>query len=364
MTDVASFLKSIILNGGPIPVSEFARLALSGRPDSYYLRHDPLGSGGDFVTAPELSQVFGECVGIWCIDLWVKLGSPSRLRLVELGPGRGTLMSDVLRTARIRPAFLNALAISLVDINPVLRKQQMDLLSSMAPASIEWHRQFEDIELDSPTIIIANEFFDALPARQFVRTEFGWSERVVGLGPDGELAFGAAATSDFTHMISPALRHAQPGTIHEFCPYGANLADTIGKALEAQRGGVLVIDYGYQGPATGDTLQALKSHAFSDVLKDIGNSDMTFHVDFEVLSRTLRRSGVNVCPLVEQGAFLKALGAAERTRELQRRASPAQCQQLENALHRLTSTETMGTLFKVLCAVAPPTIVPLGVQTA
>lgn len=360
MNDLTSHLKAEIERCGSITVEAFVRLALTGRPDSYYVRRDPLGASGDFVTAPEISQVFGECIGIWCVDLWTKLGSPKRFKLIELGPGRGTLMSDILRSARIRPEFLNGATVALVEVNPVLKLQQEQVLASAGLARVEWSERFEDIQLDSPAIVVANEFLDALPARQFIKHASGWSERVVTIGQMGELTFAASSGPDCTASIPVSVRAAGDGAIFECSQEGLNVAGSVARALATHGGGLLAVDYGHWGPALGDTLQAIRSHAYADVLDDPGNSDLTFHVDFGALSGALERAGLSVHPMITQGDFLTRLGAIERTQQLKRGASPSQCKQLDNALNRLTSDQAMGTLFKVLTAVSSPSILPAG----
>ena len=271
MKDLTSFLKAEIGQCGAISVESFVRLALTGRPDSYYVQRDPIGASGDFITAPEISQVFGECVGLWCVDLWMKLGSPKRFKLVELGPGRGTLMSDILRSARIRPDFLSSATIALVEVNPVLQQLQRTTLSAAGSANIEWYEKFEDIPLDCQTIIVANEFFDALPSRQFIRLATGWSERGVALSPSGELVFEALPGHDLAASIPLSLRAAEEGSIFEYCQEGIRLAETIAKSLVAHGGGVLVIDYGHVGPAIGDTLQAMRAHDWPGNVRELEN---------------------------------------------------------------------------------------------
>lgn len=360
MTAASDFIRSLIVQEGPIPVSRFVALALSGRDDSYYMNRDPFGAQGDFITSPEISQVFGECLGAWCIDLWMQMGSPDRFRLVELGPGRGTLMSDMMRAGRSHPPFADACSVALVEVSPFLRTQQRRALAAMPAERIAWYSCFGEVPQDLPLIIIANEFFDALPARQFVRTDDGWFERCVGLDADGTFVFGALPHPDVTVQIPPQLRMALQGSIFEQCDESLSNGFEIGRALVACGGAMLAIDYGHAGPATGDTLQALKAHRHVPVLGDVGACDLTFHVDFTALAASLVHAGAHCLPLVEQGMLLQRLGAVERTAALKRKATAQQAAQLDNALVRLTSPEGMGRLFKALCAVSPKTLSPAG----
>ncbi|MFM9864777.1 MAG: class I SAM-dependent methyltransferase [Micropepsaceae bacterium] len=361
MSDVARHLKDLIRADGPISVAEFMRIVLTARGDSYYRRADPLGARGDFVTAPEVSQIFGELIGLWCVDVWQKLGAPKTCTLVELGPGRGTLMKDALRAARVAPAFLSAVSVAMVEVSEVLRRLQQDALRE-APVTAHWLDRFEDLEVKGPLIVVANEFFDALPIRQWVRGSAGWSERCVGLSGD-LLIFGASGTVD-ERLVAAAVRGAPVGSIVETSPARAAVARLIGEEIARHGGAALAIDYGFEGPASGDTLQAVKAHAFTDVLADPGHADVTSHVDFSALRDALVEGGAAVLPVASQGAFLNRLGARERVQALKRPASAGQAHDLDAAYARLTGDGAMGSLFKVLCAYAPATFEPVGFSDA
>lgn len=356
MTDVVRHLKNLIRADGPITIAEFMRVALTARGDSYYRNRDPLGAAGDFVTAPEVSQIFGELIGLWCADVWRGLGAPKRFALVELGPGRGTLMKDALRAARIVPGFLDGVSVVLVEVSEALRRVQRDALSALP---VHWRDRFDDID-DShgPMIVVANEFFDALPVHQFVRTQAGWAERCVGLDAGGELVFGASPGG--AAAVPEALRDAAVGAVVEVAPARAAVARAIGERIAASGGAILAIDYGFAGPAVGDTLQAVKAHGYVDVLAEPGAADLTSHVDFTALGAALAEGGARVCPLTTQGDFLNALGAPARVAALKAKASRPQAADLDAALHRLTHAQAMGSLFKVLCAVAPASLQPAG----
>lgn len=361
MTALATHLKGLIRAEGPISVAEFIRLVLTGRADSYYMRGEAFGAGGDFVTAPEISQVFGELIGLWCVDVWRQLGAPARFSLVELGPGRGTLMLDALRAARVAPEFLHAASVALVEVSPVLRQRQQTALRFVSPASLQWFDRFDDLPTDAgPAIVVANEFFDALPMRQFVRVEGRWRERCVGLDQNGELIFVAAPEAVDPALVPVALRDRADGAVVEFAPARSAVARAIGERLRTARGAMLAIDYGYSGPAVGDTLQAVKRHAYAGVLDEPGVADVTSHVDFTALGAACAEVGSAIAPLADQGDFLMRLGARARVDALKRQANSLQAGQLESALQRLTGAQAMGSLFKVLCAYAPATLRPAG----
>ncbi len=361
MSDVAQHLKDLIRADGPISVAEFMRVVLTGRDDSYYRRADPLGARGDFVTAPEISQIFGELIGLWCVDVWQKLGEPKTFTLVELGPGRGTLMKDALRAARVVPAFLNAVSVAMVEVSEALRRLQQDALREASVAA-HWLDRFEDLDVRGPLIVVANEFFDALPIRQWVRGASGWSERCVGLAGD-TLTFGASGTID-ARFVAEAVRGAPVGSVVETSPARTAIARMIGEAIVRNGGAVLAIDYGFEGPAAGDTLQAMKAHAYADVLAEPGHADVTSHVDFAALKDAFVDGGAVTSPLTTQGAFLHRLGGEVRVQTLKRSASVAQASDLDAAYARLTRADAMGSLFKVLCAHAPAAIHPVGFSDA
>jgi SAM-dependent MidA family methyltransferase len=334
-------LRELIALEGPLTVERYMGLCLQ----RYYGSRDPLGRTGDFTTAPEISQMFGELLGLWAAATWQIMGCPGSFRLVELGPGRGTLMSDALRaTARV-PGFREAASVHLVETSLALRERQAAMLAR-AGAAASWHSTFNEVP-PGPAIVIANEFFDALPVRQFVRTERGWCERLVGLNK-GRLTFGLAADPE------PGLPDTgRAGEVLEVAAAGTRVAEELAARLVREGGGALIVDYGYWGPGSGDTLQAVKRHAFADPLEDPGEADLTAHVDFAQLARGAATAGAAVYGPVPQGGFLAALGIQARAAALKTRASPAQAADIDAALHRLTAPDAMGELFKVL-AIADP----------
>lgn len=359
MTALAEHIKQLIRADGPISIAEYMRIVLTARDDSYYQRRDPFGAKGDFVTAPEISQIFGELIGLWCVDVWRQLGAPERVTLVELGPGRGTLMRDALRAARVLPDFIQAVSVALVEVSQPLKRFQHEALQGSG-VPVQWFERFDDLDMTGPVIVVANEFFDALPIRQWVRTGQGWSERVVGVDGSGSLAFGAAPGPINDALVPVPLRGAAPGSIVEVSPVRSAVARSVGERIAATGGGALAIDYGFEGPATGDTLQGVKGHAFADVLGVAGEADVTSHVDFSALRDAFVEGGAFASAVVGQGTFLDRLGGRSRVAALQKRAASVQRSQIDEAYDRLTGERAMGSLFKVLAAYSPATLQPAG----
>ncbi len=265
-------------------------LCLGDQTHGYYVTRDPLGASGDFTTAPEVSQMFGELIGLWMAAMWTQMGSPENIRVVELGPGRGTLMKDALRAVKVLPAFPEAMVLHLVEISPVLRAQQQRTLADIG-VPVYWHDTLADVPKGT-TIVVANEFFDALPVDQAVKTDRGWHERRVGIDADGKLVFTVAPDPipHFDIMLPPPLRAAAEGAIFEWRSERA--AMDLGRRLADERGAALVIDYGHVESELGDTLQAVGRHAYADVLSSPGNIDLTAHVDFQALKRAVEAMGV------------------------------------------------------------------------
>ena len=338
----------MIQQEGPISVERYMALALAHPTHGYYMRGDPFGAGGDFITAPEISQMFGELIGIWAAETWNLCGSPQPGRLVELGPGRGTLMADALRATRVSPEFAQAIQVDLVETSPALQNMQAQMLGGSG-APVAWHTHLQHVP-HGPAIIIANELFDALPVRHYVMTERGWCERVVGLDNDGALMFGAGERE-------PHLRvEAAEGSIIEVGAQGHALMTQISERIIRDGGAALIIDYGHIETLLGETLQAVQRHEFVDPLADPGKTDLTAHVDFAALARTARAAGAFVHGPVPQGRFLRQLGIQRRAEALARRATPEQIGDIESACDRLTSEaypSDMGALFKVMAITRP-----------
>jgi NADH dehydrogenase [ubiquinone] 1 alpha subcomplex assembly factor 7 len=342
MTPLEAEIRRIIAADGPMQVARYMELCLGHPRHGYYTTRDPLGAAGDFVTAPEVSQMFGELIGAWAATVWRQMGSPAGVKLIELGPGRGTLMADALRAARALPGFLDATTVHLVETSPALRARQQARLES---APTHWHDRIEDVP-DGPCIAIANEFVDALPVDQLVCDRDGWHLRMVGVVAD-RLAY-VVAPDPLRHPVDV---DAVPGAIQE-------LRHDAPVALLAQRiarhgGAALIIDYGHGATATGDTLQAVRAHQFADPLADPGEADLTTQVDFAALARTAQRAGAATSGPLGQGEFLRRLGIAERAARLKASATAEQAAEIDAALTRLTAADQMGELFKVL-AIADP----------
>ncbi len=355
-TPLGREIAELIATEGPIPVSRYMALCLGHPCHGYYMTRDPFGAEGDFTTAPEISQVFGELIGVWAASVWEAMGRPNPVRLIELGPGRGTLMVDLVRAATALPAFRAALDIHLVETSPVLAARQRETLSAAGIAAT-WHAGLDTVPA-GPTILVANEFLDALPVRQFVMTEKGWRERVVGIA-EGRLAFGLAPDPVPSALIPDRLRQAAPGAAFEACPACDALAGGLAnRAADAPLAG-LFVDYGHAVSTHGETLQAVKDHGFVDPLAEPGEADLTAHVDFESLGRAATAAGLSASDVVTQREFLFRLGLAERAEALAR-ANPAAFETIRSGVERLVdpAPSGMGALFKAMAIHSPGLIVP------
>lgn len=381
MGALAAYLRRRIQAEGPLPLSVFMGEALGHPTLGYYTSRDPLGAAGDFTTSPEISQMFGELLGLWCGQVWLDQGrpgladstapgAPGGVVLAELGPGRGTLMADALRALARVPGLRESATVCLVEISPVLRDRQRRTLAPALAAGwrIRWCDHVDALPA-GPLLLLANEFFDALPIRQFQRTARPdaapvWAERRIGLGEGLDTNPGAdggdfvwlADTRSGDALIPPALRDAPVGSVVELCPAAAAIAATLAGRIGTQGGGALIVDYGYAGPAAGDTLQALAAHRPVPALERPGEVDLTAHVDFTALAEAARARGAAVPALITQAVLLESLGLHQRAAQLRARATPAQALDIDAAAARLTATATatdMGRLFKAL-AILPP----------
>jgi SAM-dependent MidA family methyltransferase len=327
-------------------------LCLTHPEHGYYVSRDPLGREGDFTTAPEVSQMFGELLGLWTASVWKAIGSPPALRLVELGPGRGTMMADALRALRVLPPLYQSLSVHLVEINPVLREKQRATLEGVR--NIAWHDSIDEVP-EGPAVILANEYFDVLPIHQVVKREGGWHERVVDLDANGRLVFdaGAAPIPRFEVLLPPLVRAAPIGAVFEWRPDGEIMK--IATRVRDQDGAALIIDYGHLRSDAGDTFQAIARHSFADPLKNSGQADVTAHVDFQALARAAEDVGARVHGPVTQGEFLKRLGIETRAVALMGKTTPEVSADISSALKRLTDSgrDGMGSMFKVLAITEP-----------
>ncbi len=350
-TPLEDSLRARIAAEGPLPLETVMAEANA----AYYARGDVLGAAGDFITAPEISQVFGELIGLWMAVVWQMMGAPERVCLVECGPGRGTLMADALRALAPVPAFRAALQVHLVETSPTLRAHQR---RTLAGADVIWHDSLDTVPTDRPVLLVANEFVDALPIRQYARQGEHWRLRRVGIDPDTSLLTVVDGEGVAADDLDPAVRTRAPdGAIAEVNPAGRAFAAAVGARLASRGGAALIIDYGYPGAATGDTLQAVRRHRYHPLLQDLGTADLTAHVDFQALATAARASGAMVCGPVEQGAWLIGLGVEARAARLRAAASPAQERGIRAAVHRLIDPREMGRLFRVI-ALAAPTLAP------
>jgi len=345
-------LKTEIAAGGPIGVDVYMARCLHDPKDGYYATRPALGADGDFITAPMVSQMFGELIGLWAVEAWRRMAAPARVLLVEMGPGDGTLMSDVLRAARLAPDFLDAAELWLIETSQPLAARQQERLAGAAPA-LRWIERLDQAPGDAPMLLIANELLDCLPARQFVRTAEGLAERVVGLGQDGALAFGLRPAP---LGAAPAAEGAACGALIEVSTAQQALAAELGSRVVRQGGAALLIDYGSGEPGGGDTLQALARHTAVDPLAAPGEADLTVHADFPAVCGAAAAAGASV-GLLTQGVFLGRLGIVERAAALAR-GRPDQAPRIERQLDRLIGDEAMGALFKAACihhpGLAPP----------
>jgi NADH dehydrogenase [ubiquinone] 1 alpha subcomplex assembly factor 7 len=353
-----SEIKKLIKSSGPMPVWRYMELCLTHPEHGYYISHDPLGREGDFTTSPEVSQMFGELLGLWAASVWRAMGQPSLLRLIELGPGRGTMMADALRALRVLPPLYQALSVHLVEINPVLREKQRAALSGVR--HIAWHDSINRVPA-GPAVILANEYFDVLPIHQVVKRETGWHERVVQLDDGGRLVFGAAAepTPRFEVLLPPLVRAAPIGAVFEWRPDAEIMK--IASRVRDQDGAALIIDYGHLRSDAGDTFQAIARHSFTDPLKNPGQADVTAHVDFQALVRAAEDLGARVHGPVTQGEFLKRLGIETRAVTLMAKTTHEVSADISGALKRLTDSGRggMGSMFKVL-AISEPNLIELA----
>jgi NADH dehydrogenase [ubiquinone] 1 alpha subcomplex assembly factor 7 len=342
---------------GPMTIAAFMAMALHDPKAGYYARRQPLGAAGDFTTAPEISQIFGELIGVWCADLWQRMGRPDPMIVAELGPGRGVLMADFLRTAAGVSGFREAIRLVMVEASPVLREKQRQRLADADPL---WVASLDEAP-DGPMLLVANEFLDALPIRQLVKGKQEWAERLVAVDAAGALCLADGPESPALSLLAPpSRRNAPPGTIAEICPAAVTLAAAVAGRLRRQPGAALFIDYGYVGAAPGATLAAIENHQATGILDRPGSADLSAHVDFAAFAEAARAGGANVDGPMPQGRFLAALGAEARLAALCRCATPPQREALATGLRRLIDPAEMGTLFKALALTSPGLPAPSG----
>ncbi len=353
MTPLAEILRAQIACTGPLTLADYMTACLLHPEHGYYITRDPLGVSGDFTTAPEISQMFGELIGLCLAQSWRDQGAPSPFCLAELGPGRGTLMADILRATRAVPGFRDAARLHLVEASPALRAEQASSLSGHSP---QWHDTLETLP-SAPLFLVANEFFDALPIRQFQRDPKGWRERVVGLHGDA-LALGLVDPVPHA-ALDHRLQDTSPGQIVETCAPARAVSGEIAARIARNGGMALIVDYG-DWRSRGDTFQALRNHAPVDPFDAPGTADLTAHVDFEQLSLAARPVGQS--GLTAQGVFLERLGITARAQALARNLSGAALEQHIAAHRRLTHPAEMGSLFKAFALFSTGAPTPPGLD--
>ena len=355
MTLLLDNLLTRIARTGPMTLADFMTDCLLHPVHGYYTTRDPLGAVGDFTTAPEISQMFGELLGLWLAQVWMDQGAPAPFLLAELGPGRGTLMADVLRATRAVPGFHDAARLHLVEISPALRAKQAEALEGQ---DITFHDHLASLP-DGPLFLLANEFFDALPIRQFQRGKTGWHERMIGAEGD-RLIWGLGPESGL-ELLDDRLANTTEGQIVEVNTPALPLAEDIGRRIAAHGGAALIVDYG-DAVSIGDTFQALKAHKPIDPLTCPGQADLTAHVDFETLARAAADIGCRYTRLTPQGVFLERLGITARAQALAKSGGNETLEAVAAAHRRLTHPDEMGNLFKVLGFYPDNTAPPPGLE--
>ncbi len=356
MNALGQHIANLIAADGPLSVAQYMNLCqFDPRGGSYAARQT---SGRDFITSPEISQTFGELLGLWVVQTWHDQGRPENPRLVELGPGRGTLMADALRAvAAAAPEFLLDAEVSLVEASPALAAEQHEKLKT-AGADVEWYERFDDRLTDRPLFLIANEFFDCLPLHQFVKTDRGWCERMVGV-KDGAFCFALSPAP--STAVPPERAHAPDGAVYEVAPAAIALTEEIARTVAARGGGAVIIDYGYDEPGSSETLQAVANGQYVNALADPGESDVSAHVDFQALAKAAENGGAAVYGPITQCNFLADLGIGPRAERLMMANMP-QAKDIAAAVDRLVNPELMGALFKVLAIMSKDAQQPPGFQ--
>jgi NADH dehydrogenase [ubiquinone] 1 alpha subcomplex assembly factor 7 len=360
MTKLAEVIRAEIAARGDMPLSRYMELCLAHPEYGYYMTRDPFGASGDFTTAPEISQMFGELIGAWIISAWQAMGEPSRFILLEAGPGRGTLMSDVLRVAQKTPGFMVAASLHLLETSPVLKQRQAVSLSAYNPI---WHDDLTTVPDDAPVLFVGNEFLDALPVDPLRQVQGTWQQVCVGVPADQDASFCYTAHPASQNLIDLIPRRLMPhteGSVIEVSEYLNQFLNSLFLQVEKQTGVALFIDYGYRHSDTGDSVQAVHKHQFVSIFHAPGESDITAHVNFENIQNLAFSAGLTTHGPLTQGAFLNRLGIDHRAARLKERATDAQKADIDSALRRLTAPDQMGDLFKVLAVSSDPSMMLPG----
>lgn len=342
-------IRDLITQTGPISVADYFAVCLADPEFGYYITKDPFGVAGDFTTAPEISQLFGEMIGVYLVQSWQAQAPDGPIRIIEIGPGRGTLMADALRVIqKIAPTLLEQATIHMVETSPKLKEIQKETLAKY-DIKVSWHKSFEDVP-SGFLLLVANELFDAIPLRQFVKTDLGFRERTVTINALDELSFSVGIAGIDTDLLPSNHKDQPSGTIFEIAPARVNVMTTVATRLAKEGGSALIIDYGYLATGFGDTLQAIYKHEFDPPLANPGRADLTSHVDFEMLMRTAHAVGAHIHGVMYQGDFLVGLGLLQRAGMLGQDKDHETQQSIRSAVERLVGEGqgNMGELFKVL----------------
>ena len=357
--DLEKIIKRHISVFGPMTVAQYMSLALTHPQYGYYTNHNPFGKDGDFVTSPEISQMFGEILGAWIAHSWQTIDKPKPFRIVELGPGRGTLMNDALRSASLQKGFCSSSSLHLVEISEKLIKLQENNINGF-DIPINWHDSFTDVP-SGPMILIANEFFDALPIHQFEKTKQGWNERLIDIDQEDNFHFVLSSTNISNSItLSQDIISAPIGSVVETCPYGISLAAELASRVIKNGGAILIIDYGANLTIPQESWQSVYKHKYHSPLKNPGKSDISAHVNFQSLKESAIETGARVLGPIPQGTFLENLGIKSRADFLKKKSTHKQAKEINNAYHRLVDSEDMGFLFQVLCISSPNFPHPAG----
>lgn len=352
-TPLKKRLKRLIATNGPISVADYMAACLGDRETGYYMTREPFGRSGDFITAPDVSQMFGELIAIWCIGIWDMLGRPEKTVLCEIGPGRGTLMSDMLRTiTKLAPQLAACATVAMVETSPRLTAIQKEKLAPFKNL-IQWFECFADIP-DGPLILVSNELFDAIPTRQFIKVDERFVERMIALDEQEELQFASGVTGLDPALLPQDHERVPDGAVFEAAPARTALMQEIARHIARTRGAALTIDYGHLQSGFGDTLQAMLKHAYDDVFAHPGEADLTSHVDFDMLEKTARNCGCKTGTMT-QGEFLLAMGLIDRAGRLGAGRDAAFQEKIREDVERLAASDQMGNLFKTLAIADPAT---------
>jgi NADH dehydrogenase [ubiquinone] 1 alpha subcomplex assembly factor 7 len=358
LTPLEQHLREQIVPGGPVRFDTFMEACMRHPQHGYYTTRDPLGQDGDFTTGPEISQMFGEMIAMWCVDTWIKMGEPEEFVLAEGGPGRGTLMDDILRTVKVSPKFMNAARVFMIEKSPALREKQAKKLANY---KVRWCEELDELPA-LPTIFFANELLDTFAIRRFLKTAEGWQEQAVGLQDDrlalvNQPILPAADRKMFEH---PAYVQSPVGAYAETSPDCVKWMEKLSPVIAKLGGGVLLVDYGYEGPMAADTVQAIRAKKPAPLLEDPGEADITAYVDFSPLRAAAEAAGLKSWPVRLQRDFLLNCGILHRVKYLKDKATTEQLAKIDLDLERLLSANQMGVLFKIFCTTHPSLPTPLG----